>query len=111
MEGRTIALTEWEIAGEKIINQNVFSLARHGKRKELEDLFKGGIDPDSLDRNGNTLFIIACQNNHKSIAKLCLRYGANINWRNNFDKTGKFYAKLFGYTALYEYLSGKGAEE
>lgn len=31
---------------------------------------------------GNTLLSIACQNNNKRIAKLCLRRGADINTQN-----------------------------
>ena len=37
---------------------------------------------DAKDAPGNTLLSIACQNNNKRIAKLCLRRGADINTQN-----------------------------
>lgn len=37
---------------------------------------------DAMDATGNTLLSVACQNNNKRIAKLCLRRGADINTQN-----------------------------
>lgn len=37
---------------------------------------------DARDAMGNTLLSIACQNNNKRIAKLCMRRGADINTQN-----------------------------
>lgn len=37
---------------------------------------------DAKDAMGNTLLSIACQNNNKRIAKLCMRRGADINTQN-----------------------------
>lgn len=42
---------------------------------------------DAMDATGNTLLSIACQNNNKRIAKLCLRRDADINTQN----VGAFY--------------------
>lgn len=33
---------------------------------------------DAIDRNGNTMLAIACQNGNKRMAKLALRHGARI---------------------------------
>ena len=63
----------------------LFSLCRHGKYQEIEDLFD---DPafllaiDTKDELGNTLLMLAAQNGNKRITKLCLRRGANINSQN-----------------------------
>lgn len=107
---RNIALTEWDLAGDKVINEDIFSMARHGKLHEIQDFFRGGIDPDSIDKQGNTILIIACQNNRKNIVKLCLQYKADVNWKNNYGKTGLDFALLYKYTRLEEYLRRKGAE-
>lgn len=37
---------------------------------------------DAKDPMGNTLLSVACQNNNKRIAKLCMRRGADINTQN-----------------------------
>lgn len=108
---RNIALTEWEIAGTKIISENIFSLARNGRVFEIQDFFRGGIDPDSMDKNGNTILIIACQNNHKDLARLCLQYNADINWRNNFQKSALDFTRQYGYSGLESYLIKNGASE
>lgn len=106
---RNIALTEWEIAGAKIINENIFYQARNGRVHEIQDLFRGGIDPDSIDKNGNSILIIACQNNHKDLARLCLQYSADINWRNNAGKSALDFAVMYKYKNLESYLLKKGA--
>lgn len=109
MNNRNIALTEWEIAGFKIISEDLFSLARNGRVFEIQDLFRGGIDPDSMDKNGNTVLIIACQNNHKDLARLCLQFNADINIKNNNNKSSLDYAIQYNYKSLSSYLLKKGA--
>ena len=106
---RNIALTEWEVAGARIVNENIFILAQNGRVHELQNLFRGGIDPDSIDKHGNTILIIACQNNHIDLVKLCLQYSANINWRNNSGKSALDFALMFRYQKLVNYLFKKGA--
>lgn len=107
---RNIALTEWEIAGAKIIQEDIFSLARSGRVFEIQNLFRGGIDPDSMDKHGNTILILACQNNHKDLARLCLQYSCDINWRNNSGKSALDFTRQYKYSHLESYLIRKGAE-
>lgn len=108
---RTIPLTEWEAAGDRVISQDIFSQTRHGKIKDIEDHFKRGIDPDSMDKQGNTLLIVAVQNNQKVIAKLCLKHGADIDARNNAGHSALYYARLYNYEDVAEYLLRKGSTE
>lgn len=89
---------------------DIFSYARHGHYENLEKLFLMGINPDSKDIHGNTLLIIAVQNNNKRILKLCLRYGAQINMQNLMGNTALHFAKEYGYNNIYEYLIQKGAD-
>jgi ankyrin repeat protein len=109
-EVKTLVLTEAESSSNDSL-PNVFMLARHNRRGELEQLFKKGVDPDSIDRYGNSLFLIACQNNHKETAKLCLRYGGDIHWKNNKGWGAIRICKMFKYELLAEYLKTKGALE
>ena len=89
---------------------DIFSYARHGHYENLEKLFLMGINPDSKDIHGNTLLIIAAQNNNKRILKLCLRYGAQINMQNLMGNTALHFAKEYEYDTIYEYLIQKGAD-
>ena len=41
---------------------NIFSLARHGRSGELEELLLRGIPVDSVDENGNSILAIGAQN-------------------------------------------------
>ena len=67
--------------------EDVFSLARHDRRRAVEMLLLRGVPPDVRDVNGNTILSIACQNGNKRMCKLALRYNANINSRNNRGNT------------------------
>jgi ankyrin repeat protein len=42
-------------------------------------MLDANVDVNSRDDNGNSLLIVACQQGNKSIAKLLLRRGADIN--------------------------------
>jgi ankyrin repeat protein len=89
---------------------NIFSFARHNKYKYLESLFEQGLNPDSKDENGNTILIIAAQNNNKRILKLALRYGAQINMQNIMGNTALHFAKEYQYDNIFKYLIQKGAD-
>ena len=89
---------------------NIFSYARHNRYLELESLFMEGLNPDSKDENGNTILIIAAQNNNKRIIKIALRYGAQINMQNILGNTALHFAKEFKYYNIFEYLIKKGAD-
>lgn len=72
-------------AREAIQLRNIFSLARHGKYREVEELLNSPdwtLGVDAKDAQGNTLLMVAAQNNNKRIAKLALRRGAQINEQN-----------------------------
>ena len=89
---------------------DIFSFARHNKFSELETLFMDGLNPDSKDEHGNTILIIAAQNNNKRIIKIALRYGAQINMQNMMGNTALHFAKEYKYDSIYEYLIKKGAD-
>ena len=53
---------------------DIFSFARHNKYEYLETLFMAGINPNSKDAHGNSVLIVAAQNNNKRICKIALKY-------------------------------------
>ncbi|TMW55042.1 hypothetical protein Poli38472_013804 [Pythium oligandrum] len=92
----------------------VFSLCRHGKYDELEKMITSPdwtLSIDAKDVMGNTLLSIACQNNNKRIAKLCLRRAADINTQNLNGQTVLHYCHEYGFHDLMEYLMDKGARD
>mmetsp|Transcript_15917 Transcript_15917/g.15331 ORF Transcript_15917/g.15331 Transcript_15917/m.15331 type:complete len:128 (+) Transcript_15917:22-405(+) len=88
---------------------DVFSLARHGRFQQLQKILQMGVDPNSKDKNGNTILIIGAQNGNKSIVKLALRHGGHINMTNCMGNTALHFAVEYGYTDLANYLISKKA--
>jgi ankyrin repeat protein len=94
--------------------QRAASLLRHGKFVDLDELLNQPdwkLSIDHKDDQGNTLLHIAAQNGSKRMAKLCLRYGADIDTINNNGQTALHFAFGYGYDALGEYLVQKGAND
>ncbi|DBA04432.1 TPA: hypothetical protein N0F65_010028, partial [Lagenidium giganteum] len=92
----------------------VISLTRHGKYDEVETMIQSPdwtISIDAKDAMGNTLLSVACQNNNKRIAKLCLRRGADINTQNLNGQTVLHYCHEYGFHDLMQYLMDKGARD
>lgn len=94
--------------------ETLFSLCRHGKYNDIELLLSRpdwsyGID--AKDATGNTLLSVACQNNNKRIAKLCLRRGADLDTQNLNGQSVLHYCHEYGFHDLMEYLLDKGARD
>lgn len=91
--------------------EDIFSLARHGKISEVEDLLNRAVPVNVRDRHGNTILSVACQNGLKKMAKLALRRGADINARNYKGNTPLHFCYAYGYgDTLGAYLTSKGAD-
>jgi DNA repair exonuclease SbcCD ATPase subunit len=92
----------------------IFSRSRHGRYQECERILKTEVDGakvpvDCRDEFDNTPLIVACQNGKKRLAKLFLRYKANINAVNGQGNSVLHYCFTYGYGDLGDYLISKGA--
>lgn len=76
-------------------SQDIFSLARHARVSEVEELLIRGVPITSRDENGNGILSIACQNGSRRTAKLALRFGADINEQNCSGNTPLHYCCLY----------------
>ena len=91
----------------------VFSYARHNRKADLEGFLDANPDTfhiDDTDSHGNSLLCVACQNGHKTIAKVTLRRGSNINFQNKRGNTPLHFCYQYGFLPLAEYLQSKGAD-
>ena len=70
-----------------------------------------GLDIDTRDNHGNTLFIIASQQGNKKLCKFLLRRGAHINAQNHAGNTVLHYLRQYGFHSLADYLMRKGADD
>jgi len=89
----------------------IYSLCRHNKYREIENLLEKGAPVDATDEFGNTPLIIAAQNGYKRMTKLLLRHNADINAQNNKGNTPLHFAYIYGFKVLAEYLKEKGADD
>jgi hypothetical protein len=98
-----------QLALRSVDDHPVFTLVRHNRYKDLEAMVVAGeVDVQTTDRMGNSLLMVAAQNGHKRICKLCLRYGANINRKNLSGDTALHFVFQYGFESLAEYLIEKG---
>ncbi len=91
--------------------EQAFSFCRHNRNKELAEMLENGFDPDRKDANGNSLLIVAAQNNLKRAAKLLISHGADLDATNSRGQTALHYAFKYGFLDLFEHLSSEGASQ
>lgn len=90
----------------------MFSQARNGRIKRVEESLNMGFPIDAEDEKGNTLLLVACQNSNKRLVEMLLVRGAAINHQNAQGNTALHCALAFDAEgALGEYLIEHGADD
>lgn len=90
----------------------IFSAIRNGRVSEAQDILVTHIstfDVDTRDSFGNTVLIVAAQNNRKRVTKMCVKAGVPLDAQNKQGNTALHYCYGYGYFELGEYLINKGA--
>jgi hypothetical protein len=72
---------------------------------------EGDLDIDTRDQHGNTLFILACQQGSKKLAKFLLRRGSYINAQNHGGNTALHYLHEYSHKNMADWLVRKGADD
>ena len=91
---------------------SVFSQARNGRIKRVEESLNQGFKIDSEDERGNTLLLVSCQNPNKRLCEMLLIRGANINHQSAAGNTALHFAMAFDTDGqLPEYLIEHGADD
>jgi len=91
----------------------LLSKARHNRKSEMVALLDDAskeLNVDVEDETGNSVLIIACQNNHKKIVKELLRRSCDVNHQNHKGHTCLHYCFAYKYAELGQYLISKGAD-
>lgn len=101
-------------AGTKVVltaqQQSAFGACRHGRKEELTDLLGSGVvHANCINEAGNSLVVIAAQNNQKDVCKVLHHRGADLDTQNRLGQTALHFAFAFGYTELGKWLVQKGA--
>jgi hypothetical protein len=92
--------------------ETVFSQARNGRTKRVEDSLNQGFQIDTEDDKGNTLLLVACQNSNKRLLEMLVLRGATINHQNAQGNTALHFALTFDSEGtIGEYLIEHGADD
>jgi hypothetical protein len=100
--------------GESGVQHPIFSAVRNGRVSEAQDILVHNVadfDVNTRDSFGNTVLIVAAQNNRKRVTKMCVRAGVPLDAQNKQGNTALHYCYGYGYFELGEYLINKGADE
>ena len=90
----------------------LMSFVRHNKCEEMcEVLDNDRVFIDAQDEQGNTLLMVAAQNNNRKIVKALLRRGASANIKNLNGDTALHHAFGLSYMDLGNYLIQKAAAD
>jgi len=90
----------------------IFSYARNGRRRKLEDALARGFNIDAEDEFGNTLIIIAAQQVNMGLSEMLLKRGASVNRQNHLGNTALHYVMAYDPSGdLGEYLIAHGADD
>ena len=73
----------------------VFSQARNGRIKRVEDSLNADFPIDEPDEKGNTLLLVGAQNCNKKLIELTLNRGAKINHQNATGNTALHFAMAY----------------
>ncbi len=89
---------------------DALNAARLGDTGSLVDLLKRGLDPDTVDPQGNTLLILAAREGNAETAAALLKYRAKANYRNSAGDSALMLAVLRGHDKVVEALLAGGAQ-
>jgi ankyrin repeat protein len=76
---------------------------------EVKQMLAKGVDPDSVDKNGEPAIVLAARNNPKTLDVL-LATKVNVNARNGFGDSAIMVAALGGRLDFVKKLRARGAE-
>jgi hypothetical protein len=88
---------------------DALSAARLGDSRQLADLLDRGIAPDTVDKQGNSLLILAAREGQFDAVDTLLKYRARIDYRNLAGDSALMLAVLRGHAAVAEKLIEAGA--
>lgn len=89
--------------------EQALDAARLGDAAELAVLLGKGIDPDTVDENGNTLLILAVREGQLATVQTLLKYKPRLAYRNPAGDSALMLAVLGGHQQIAELLIRAGA--
>jgi len=91
------------------ILEDFFIYIANDRGDDVKSLLARGIDPDSVDKNGDPAIVIAGRGNAKALDAL-LATKVNVNARNRYGDTAIMMAAIAGRLDMVKKLRARGAE-
>ena len=91
--------------------RGALSLVRHNRLAKVQALLDDGFEVETRDGFGNSLLLVAAQNNLRRMAKLLLEQGADVNGRNGKGNTCLHFAYAYQFPKMIALLEAHGANE
>lgn len=88
---------------------DALSAANMGDAKELASLIQRGLDPDTVDAQGNTLLILAAREGHTAAVEALVKNRARLDYRNPAGDSALMLAVLRGHEDTARALIKAGA--
>lgn len=85
-------------------------MAREGRTHELAEFLDHGLPVETLDKDGNTLLMLAAYNSQPDTVAMLIDRGADVDARNARDQSPIAGALFKGATQVVEMLKGAGAD-
>ena len=92
------------------INEDLRRAVEDNNISDITRLLAKGVDPNSPDEQGNTLFMVVVRQKNTALADLLINAGAKLNLRNKHGETAIMLASYSGLRDIVEKLYIKGAE-
>ncbi|THF56512.1 ankyrin repeat domain-containing protein [Pseudothauera rhizosphaerae] len=89
--------------------EDSLSSARLGDTRQLAALLARGIDPNTVDAQGNSLLMLAAREGHKATVETLLRYRPSLGLRNLAGDSALMLAVLKGHEDVADLLLAAGA--
>src|ERR1700694_154268 len=77
---------------------------------EVSSLLARGVDPNTVDPEGNPALVVAARAGFEPTVDALLRAGAKVNGRNQYGDSAIMVAALGGYVSVVKKLLAKGAD-
>jgi ankyrin repeat protein len=90
-------------------HDDALSAASMGDEKELASLIQRGLDPDTVDAQGNTLLILAAREGHTAAVEALVSRRARLDYRNPAGDSALMLAVLRGHEDTARALLKAGA--
>jgi uncharacterized protein len=107
--GAAIALASPPLRAQEIYEDFVIAVA-NDRVTEVRALLERGMDPDTVDPNGDPVLLLAARSGNAATVDLLLASRAKVNIRNKYGDSPLMVAALNGYLGIVKNLRARGAE-